>query len=101
MCSGNFREFMAKAGQLNIAQRVNDQVSKRDPLTRALGYEGLADPAGDFKRSLSGNKGDSPLERQMVRNRDRRALKARTREATPTGGHIVSIAASKARRGVT
>ena len=83
--------------KLNLSGRLRDHISANDPLSKALGYEGLADPLGDLQHSIAGTK--SKLERKQNRLRDQRAQAARDKELTPTGGHIRSIAAFRAKRG--
>ena len=91
MCTANF------AGIFNQlpGSKLREKISTKDPMSKALGYEGLADPLGDFMHRQAGTQ--SALMKKQNTLRDQRALAARTAEATPTGGHIRSIAAMKAR----
>lgn len=93
MCTGNF----AKIFNQLPGSKLREKIAVNDPASKALGYEGLADPLGEFMHRRAGT--EHALTKKQNRLRDERAVAARTREATPTGGHITSIAAMKARRG--
>lgn len=93
MCSGNFAKLLTKTPGF----KAREKISTIDPMSKALGYEGLADPLGEWMHRRAGT--EHSLETKRNRLRDQRALAARTKEATPTGGHIRSIAAFKATNG--
>lgn len=93
MCTANITNLMNKT----ITSRLREKISTNDPLSKALGYEGLADPLGEFMHRRAGT--EHALTKKQNALRDQRAVAARTAEATPQGGHIRSIAAMKARRG--
>ena len=93
MCTATFAKLQNKT----LAARLREKIAVNDPASKALGYEGLADPFGEFMHRRAGTKHELDIKQEKLR--DRRALAARTAEATPTGGHIQSIAAYKARTG--
>lgn len=93
MCSGNFAKLLTKTPGFKLREKI----STKDPMSKALGYEGLADPLGEWTARRAGT--EHALETKRNRLRDQRAIAARTKEATPTGGHIRSIAAFKATSG--
>ncbi len=62
---------IAKISTGGLHQKLKDKITVSDPLARALGYEGLADPLGDFKYRMAGKK--SPLEIRQNKLRDQRA----------------------------
>ena len=100
MCTstGGLKGLLAKLAEKNPSLKLREQISANDPLSKALGYEGLADPAGDLQRKVLG-MGPSKLDRKIERNRDRLTQEHIDAERAPTGGHILSIAAKKARLG--
>jgi hypothetical protein len=96
MCKSLFSNI-AKLNQKMPHSQLKQTISRDDPLSKALGYEGLADPLGEWESRRAGTT--TKLARKQERLRDQRAVAARTKEATPTGGHIRSIAAYKASSG--
>lgn len=96
MCKALLKN-VASINQKMPHSQLKQRISRDDPLSKALGYEGLADPLGDWEARRSGRP--TKLMEKQERLRDQRALAARTAEATPTGGHIRSIAAYKATSG--
>lgn len=93
MCTAAFPKLMNKLP----SAKLREKIAVNDPASKALGYEGAADPFGEAMHRWAGT--EHALTKKQNRLRDQRALAARTAEATPTGGHITSIAAMKARRG--
>lgn len=101
MCTGNFGGIFKQMAKLNRKMphsKLREHISANDPGAKALGYEGLGDPLGEAEARFVGEK--TKLQRKQIRLRDERAIAARTAERAPQGGHITSIAAMKARRGV-
>lgn len=93
MCTASFANVFNKLP----GSKLREKIATKDPLSKALGYEGLADPLGEFMHRRAGT--EHALTKKQNKLRDQRALAARTAEATPQGGHVTSIAAMKARRG--
>lgn len=96
MCKAIFKN-LASINQKMPHSKLKQQISANDPLSKELGYEGLADPLGEWEARQAGTT--TKLERKRNRNRDALAISQRTKEATPTGGHIRSIAAYRAANG--
>ncbi len=96
MCKALFKN-LASINQKMPHSKLRQHIAANDPGAKALGYEGLADPIGEWEARRTGKP--TKLMRKRDRLRDERALAARTKEATPTGGHIRSIAAYKAASG--
>lgn len=98
MCTATgFGGIFKKMMQANPSIKLREQISANDPASKALGYEGLADPLGDLQHSLAGT--DSKLDRKIKRNQAARTQAAVDAERPGTAGHTLSIAAMKARRG--
>lgn len=93
MCMAN----LANAFNKLPGSKLREKIARDDPAAKALGYEGAADPLGEWAHRRAGT--EHKLETKRNRLRDQRAVAARTKEATPTGGHIRSIAAYKAANG--
>lgn len=92
MCQG-----IAKIMNKTLTSRLREKIAVNDPLSKKLGYEGLADPLGEFMHKRAGTT--HPLEAKQNRLRDERAQAARDVERPGTPGHHLSIAAKKARLG--
>lgn len=91
MCTASFAGIFNKLP----GSKLREKIATKDPVAKAMGYDGMADPLGEFMHRQAGT--DHALTIKGNKLRDQRALAARTAEATPTTGHIKSIAAMKAR----
>jgi hypothetical protein len=96
MASG-IKSLFQQANKLNPAMKLNEWTDANDPAAKALGYEGLYNPAVELQRSVAGE--DTMVTKKARKNQANRAIADRTAESSGPGGHQLSIAAFKARTG--
>lgn len=65
------KALLRKAAELNMKSphgQLRQTISRDDPLSKALGYEGLMDPLGDLESSLSGQPTKLDIKRRRNAN---------------------------------
>lgn len=65
MCMANVSNLMNKT----LSARLRETISVNDPLSRKLGYAGLADPIGDFQHRQAGTKSKTMLRAERMGER--------------------------------
>lgn len=65
MCTANISNLLNKT----LSARLREKISENDPLSRKLGYAGLADPIGDFQHRQAGTKSKTMLRAERMGER--------------------------------
>lgn len=91
------KAILKKAIMESPHMKLREKIATEDPLAKALGYDGLHDPLGEAQHKLMGTEHE--LNKKSRRRQERLTQEFKDAERAPTGGHIQSIAAKKARLG--
>ena len=87
MCTASFAGILKKMPH----NRLREKIAVNDPLSRKLGYAGLADPLGDYLHKKSGTKS---LSMKRAERMGERASGPAPRRAGPAT-HVNTIAARR------
>lgn len=100
MCNATFQGIMQKVGKLDVSRKLTEYTDTKDPLMKAMNFEGIMNPANEIKAKLDGSKTAVTIKAEKaglaIANAQRNAAFNRS-QAGSVSGHVASIAAMKAR----
>ncbi len=89
------RAILQKLGKLDISRKVTEYTDTKDPLMKALGYEGIWNPANEIKAKVDGTP--TKVTEKRLKNFGIADQRAQDAVPNPGGAHVANIAARKAR----